>query len=291
MEKYLIATSSTCDIEREWLDAHHVPVISYSFEIDGKVYKDDCREETRRKFYSSMREGKLPNTSQINSYAYYEFFKDLIEDGDAVIFVDMDRAISNSYANSLAAAEMIREEFPEAELHIMDTSCITMGLAFLIRKLVGLKESGAAKQEVIDWCDQNAKKIAHRFMVDDLQWLRKGGRLSNASAIVGSLLSIKPLIYLPEDGTLVAYEKVRGRKKALRTLLESVIRDVGEAEDMEFIVGHSDTPEEGEAWRETVKEQFPRAKSVELMELGPTIGSHIGPGFISIVYLAKERRP
>ena len=81
MGNYVIATSSTCDIEREWLDAHHVPVISYSFEIDGQIYKDDCREATRRRFYSTMREGKLPNTSQINSYAYYEFFKDLIEDG------------------------------------------------------------------------------------------------------------------------------------------------------------------------------------------------------------------
>lgn len=291
MGNYVIATSSTCDIEREWLDAHHVPVISYSFEIDGQIYKDDCREATRRRFYSTMREGKLPNTSQINSYAYYEFFKDLIEDGEAVVFVDMDRAISNSYANSLAAADMIRDEYPDAQLYIMDTSCITMGLAFLIKKLVAMKENGASKEEVMDWCSSNAKKIAHRFMVDDLQWLRKGGRLSNASAIVGSLLSIKPLIYLPEDGSLVAYEKVRGRKKALRTLLDSVIRDVGEAEGMEFIVGHSDTPEEGEAWKQTVMEQFPKAKSVELMELGPTIGSHIGPGFISIVYLAEERRP
>ena len=266
-------------------------MISYSFEIDGQIYKDDCREATRRRFYSTMREGKLPNTSQINSYAYYEFFKDLIEDGEAVVFVDMDRAISNSYANSLAAADMIRDEYPDAQLYIMDTSCITMGLAFLIKKLVAMKENGASKEEVMDWCNNNAKKIAHRFMVDDLQWLRKGGRLSNASAIVGSLLSIKPLIYLPEDGSLVAYEKVRGRKKALRTLLDSVIRDVGEAEGMEFIVGHSDTPEEGEAWKQTVMEQFPKAKSVELMELGPTIGSHIGPGFISIVYLAEERRP
>ena len=152
MGNYVIATSSTCDIEREWLDAHHVPVISYSFEIDGQIYKDDCREATRRRFYSTMREGKLPNTSQINSYAYYEFFKDLIEDGEAVVFVDMDRAISNSYANSLAAADMIRDEYPDAQLYIMDTSCITMGLAFLIKKLVAMKENGASKEEVMDWC-------------------------------------------------------------------------------------------------------------------------------------------
>ena len=291
MDRYIIATASTCDLDRSWLEEHHIPVISYTFEIDGKIYRDDCRPETRRTFYSRMREGRLPNTSQINSYAYYEVFKDLVEDGETVIFVDMDRAISNSYANSIAAAEMIKEEYPEADLHIMDTRCITMGLAFLLKKMVAMKESGASAQEVIDWCETNCVKIAHRFMVDDLQWLRRGGRLSNASAIVGSLLSIKPLIYLPEDGKLVAYEKVRGRKKAIRTLLESVINDIGEAEGMELIVGHSDDPEEGQAWLEMVREQFPKAKSVELMELGPTIGAHVGPGFLSIVYLAEERRP
>ena len=291
MQNYVIATASTCDIDSSWLREHHIPFISYTFEIDGKIYRDDCRPETRRLFYSKMREGKLPNTSQINSYAYYEFFKDLIEEGDPVIFVDMDRAISNSYANSIVAADMIKEEYPDAELHIMDTSCITMGLALLVKNMVAMKESGAEKDEVIAWCEENAKKIAHRFMVDDLQWLRKGGRLSNASAIVGSLLSIKPLIYLPEDGTLVAYEKVRGRKKAIRTLLESAAADIGDAEGLDMIVGHSDEIEEGEAWKEMVMNQFPKAHSVELMELGPTIGSHVGPGFLSIVYLAEKRRP
>lgn len=291
MDRYIIATASTCDLDRSWLEEHRIPVISYTFEMDGKIYKDDCRPETRRAFYAKMREGILPNTSQINSYAYYEFFKDLIRGGDAVIFVDMDRAISNSYANSLAAADMVREEFPDAELHIMDTRCITMGLAFLLKKMVAMKESGASKDEVIAWCEENATKIAHRFMVDDLQWMRKGGRLSNASAIVGTLLSIKPLIYLPEDGTLVAYEKVRGRKKAVRTMLDSVIADIGDGAGLDLIVGHSDTPEEGLEWLETVKEHFPKANSVELMELGPTIGSHVGPGFLSIVYLAEKRRP
>jgi DegV family protein with EDD domain len=214
----------------------------------------------------------------------------MIEDGDAVVFVDMDRAISNSYANSLAAADMIREEFPDAKLFIMDTSCITMGLAFLIKKLVAMKENGASMEEVIDWCNANCRKIAHRFMVDDLQWLRRGGRLSNASAIVGSLLSIKPLIYLPEDGKLVAYEKVRGRKKAISRLLESTEKDIGDTTGKQIILSHSDCEEDGLKWLQTVQERYPAAE-VTLQELGPVIGSHIGPGFLSIVYLADKRIP
>ena len=126
-------------------------------------------------------------------------------------------------------------------------------------------------------------------MIDDLQWLRRGGRLSNASAIVGSLLSIKPLIYLNDDGMLVAYDKIRGRKKAIAALLESTKKDLGDGAGKDIIVGHSDDPEVGEKWKRLVEEQYPNANSVTLMELGPTIACHVGPGFLSIVYLCDHR--
>lgn len=290
MSEFIIATASTCDIDREWLDTHDVPVISYTFEIDGTVYTDDCREETRRTFWSLMREGKTPNTSQINSYVYFEFFKELLSEGKPVIFADMDRAISNSYSNSLAAADLVRREMPDAELVVLDTRCITMGLSLLVKNMVAMKEAGASFEEVTAWARENGPKTAHRFMVDDLQWLRRGGRLSNAEAVVGSLLSIKPLICLDEEGRLVAYEKVRGRKKAVRTLLESAAEEIGTGSGLQVIVGHSDIPEEGEEWKQMVTEQFPDAKSVELMELGPVIGAHVGPGFLSIVYIADQRK-
>lgn len=290
MENFILATASTCDIDREWLDTHHVPFIPYTFEIDGKVYEDDCREETRRLFYKAMRDGKTPNTSQITTYAYYDFFKKLLQEGRPVVFADMDRAISNSFANSVTAAEQIREKYPDAELYIIDTRSITMGLCLLVRKLAELRDSGASAKEAFEFGEANGRKIAHRFLVDDLQWLRKGGRLSNASAVVGTLLMIKPLIYLPEDGTLVAWEKVHGKKKAVRELLQSVIKDVGDGKGIDFMVGHSDCLQEGEEWKKLVEENLPGAASVSLMELGPVIGSHVGPGFLSIAYFAEERR-
>ena len=224
MKDYVIATASTCDLDQAWLQEHNVPVISYTFEIEGSVSEDNCTDAAKRKIFKAMRDGIFPNTSQITTYAYYEFFRNLAEDGKTVIFLDMDKAISSSYGNSLNALEQLKEEMPAADVRIIDTRCITIGLGLLVRKAVAMKEDGKTADEVTAWIEANKMKIAHRFMIDDLQWLRHGGRLSNASAIVGSLLSIKPLIYLPEDGSLVAYEKVRGRKKAVRTLLESVIR-------------------------------------------------------------------
>lgn len=290
MSDYVIATASTCDLDRNWLDEHNIPLISYTFEIDGKVYVDDCRAETRHIIYKEMREGKMPNTSQITTYNYYEFFRKLLSGGKSVIFADMDRAISSSFFNSTRAAEQIREEMPDADLYIMDTRCITTGLGFLIRHMTALKEEGKSKEEVIAWGENNKLKIAHRFMVDDLQWLRKGGRLSNAASIVGSLLSIKPLIYLPDDGSLVAYEKVRGRKKAIHKLLESTEKDIGDTVGKEIVLSHSDCEEDGKMWLQTVQERYPAA-NVTLQELGPVIGSHIGPGFLSIVYLTDKRMP
>ncbi len=290
MDQFILATASTCDMDAGWLDEHNIPFISYTFEIDGQVYQDDCREDTKRLFYQAMREGKTPNTSQITTYAYYDFFKKLLKEGKPVVFADMDRAISNSYANSLAAAEQIREKYPDAQLYIIDTRCITMGLSLLLKKLCEMRDNGASAEETYRWGEENGRKVAHRFLVDDLQWLRKGGRLSNASAIVGTLLSIKPLIYLPEDGTLVAYEKAHGKKKGIRELLDSAAKDVKDGKGMEFIVGHSGSPAEGAEWKALVAERFPEAASIDLMELGPVIGAHVGPGFLSIVYFTDERK-
>ena len=289
MRDFIIATASTCDIDRDWLDDHEIPVISYTFTVDGKIYIDDCRDATRRAIYQAMREGKQPNTSQITTYSYYEFFKKLLSEGKPVVFVDMDKSISASYNNSIHAKEMIEEEMPEAKLVILDTRSITMGLAFLLKHMIAYADQGKSFDEVVAWANTNAVKISHRFMIDDLQWLRRGGRLSNASAIVGSLLSIKPLIYLNDDGLLVAYDKVRGRKKAIASLLESTKKDLGDGAGKDIIVGHSDDPEEGEKWKQLVEEQYPNANSVTLMELGPTIACLVGPGFLSIVYLCDHR--
>ena len=289
MKDFIIATASTCDLDRDWLDSHNVPVISYTFTVDGKIYIDDCRETTKRAIYAAMREGKQPNTSQITTYNYYEFFKKLLSTGKPVVFVDMDKTISASYNNSIHASEMIAEEMPDAKLVIMDTRCITMGLAFLLTHMVALAEQGKSFEEVVAWGNANAIKISHRFMIDDLQWLRRGGRLSNASAIVGSLLSIKPLIYLDDEGSLIAYDKVRGRKKAIAAMLASTEKDLGDGTGKDIIVGHSDDPEEGEKWKQMVEEKYPNANSVTMMELGSTIACHVGPGFLSIVYLCDHR--
>lgn len=283
MEDFIIATASTCDMDKEWLDANNIPMISYTFEVNEKVYIDDCKAKTKHALFHEMREGHQPKTSQITAYAYYEFFKELLQKNKNVLFLDMDRALSSSYFNSQRAYEDIQEEFPDNNLLIIDTRCVTFGLALLIKKAVSLKNEGKSIEEVHAWIEENKLRFSHRFLIDDLEWLRRGGRLSNASAIIGSLLSIKPLIYIDDEGKLIAFSKVRGKKKAMKELLASCDHDLDPANAKEFIVGHSDNLEEAEKLRDMVAEKYPGSE-ISICELGPVIGCHTGPGFLAIAY-------
>ena len=165
MEDFIIATASTCDADREWLEENNIPMISYTFEVNEKVYIDDCRAETKHALFHEMREGHQPKTSQITAYAYYEFFKELLEKNKNILFLDMDKALSSSYFNSQRAYEDIQEEFPDNNLVIVDTRCVTMGLTFLLKKAVALKNEGKSMDEVDTWIENNKVRISHRFLV------------------------------------------------------------------------------------------------------------------------------
>lgn len=286
MEDFIIATVSTCDADSKWLEENNIPMISYTFQINDKVYIDDCKEETKHTLFKEMREGHQPNTSQITAYAYYEFFKELLEKNNNIIFLDMDKALSSSYFNSQRAYEDIKDEYQDNNLVIIDTRCVTFGLTLLLEKVVELKKQGKSMPEVIDWIESNKMKISHRFVVDDLEWLRRGGRLSNASAMVGSLLSIKPLIYINDEGKLVSFDKVRGKRKAIKELIASCEHDLTDAKGKDFIVGHSDDLEEAKKLVDLLVDKYPTMNSIKIQELGPVIGCHVGPGFLAIVYFS-----
>ncbi len=225
MKDYIIATSSTSDLTREYLEAHSIPFISYSYTINETVYQDECSDSTKADVYQRMRDGDRLKTSTINVYEYQEFFCSLLSQGKDVIYLDMSQKMSSSYNNSLLAAEQAREEFPDRKLYVMDTLCISGGLGMLVQSMVKLMEQGADFDEVIKWGEENKLRIAHRFTVDDLNYLKEGGRVSNAAALIGSVLGIKPVLYVPDEGTLEVVKKVRGRKASLKTILESIESD------------------------------------------------------------------
>ncbi|MBR4445132.1 MAG: DegV family protein [Solobacterium sp.] len=290
MNDFILATVSTSDLPRKWLDEHNIPFLPYTFVIDETIYEDDCREETRQRVFEAMRAGKIPSTSQIPEFTYEEFFRSLLDSGKDVLFLDMARAISSSINNCEEAIRRVAKDYPEQRLVFLDSFCITGGLAILIEKMTALKESGASLDEVYAFGEDLKDKIIHRFMCDDLQWLRRGGRLSNASAIVGTLLSIKPLIYVRHDGTLFALEKVRGRKKALHRLVDSMQEEMDPDHlPEEMWIWHADCAEDAQDMAAYMKEKYPTVKEVHIHTEGPVIGTHVGPGFFAVLFIGKGR--
>ena len=288
---YIIATASTCDLTREYLEEHHIPFISYSYVMDDKDYEDDCRDATRTETYRMMREGKVLSTSAINMYTYREFFEGIIKDDNkTVLFLDMTRPLSSSYRYCDEAIEDLKEDYPDSNIINVDTRCVSGGLGLLVRNAIKHYEAGMSKDDMLSWIEENKLKIAHRFTVDDLNWLKRGGRVSNASALVGTLLSIKPVLYVPDEGTLVAANKVRGRKMALNAIIESIKSDPIEGDEPVFLINHADCLADAEYVRDRIMEKYPKAK-IEITQLGVVIGAHCGPGLFAIFYVTDARRP
>ncbi|WP_164919098.1 MULTISPECIES: DegV family protein [Acutalibacteraceae] len=291
MADYVIAAASTADLPREFFEEHDVPLISYSFMLGDKICEDDCREKSREEMYRQMRQGAILTTSMINVLTYYEFFKKLMDTGKDVIFLDMSRELSHSYVTAGEAAERIRKEYPNRRFYQMDTRCVSGGLGLLVINLVRLRDEGKSFDEVIAWGEANKLKIIHRFTVDDLNYLKRGGRVSNASALVGSLLSIKPVLYVSDEGKLVVASKVRGRKAALLTILNRMKEDLVSPDGQEIHILHADCLADAELMRDKILETFPTVGKVVITSLGVVIGAHCGPGLFTIFYFGDKRCP
>lgn len=294
MADYIIATSSTSDLPRTWLEKHNIPFIPYTYTVGDKLFEDDCREESRDAVYAGMRRGDRLKTSMINEFAYYDFFKSLLDTGKDVIFLDMSQKMSVSYNNANKAADAVRQEYPERKLYVMDTLCISGGLGLLVEHMTERMEAGMGYDEVIAWGEANKLKIAHRFTVDDLNYLKAGGRVSNAAALVGSVLSIKPVLYVPDRGTLDVAKKVRGRKAALNAILDGVLHDLSLVEDptgLRVHILHADCRADAETVRDGIRAAYPQLGEITITGLGVVIGAHCGPGLLTVFYLCNGRTP
>lgn len=292
MRKYTIATSSTCDLPRTYLDEHNIPFISYTYTIGDQLFEDDCREESRQKVYEGMRQGDRLKTSMINQYAYYDFFKSILDQGNDLIFLDMSQKMSASFSNANKAVEMAKADYPDRNIYMMDTRCISGGLGLLVQNMVRRMEAGMSYEDVIQWGEENKLKIAHRFTVDDLNYLKEGGRCSTPAALVGSLLSVKPVLYVPDGGTLDVAKKVRGRKKSLDAIYASVKSDLSEVDTkgLEIHILQADCRKDAEYVRDLILADFPDVGEITITSLGVVIGAHCGPGLFTIFYLCNGRR-
>ena len=289
---FKITTDSTADLPAEYLKEHNIGCMPISYIMDGVTYGRE-RELDWKEFYAMMRnEGKMPTTSQINPAEAKEYFEEFVKTDKEILHIAFSSGLSGTYNNVCIAAQEVMEEHPDCRIVVLDSLCASLGEGLFVHKAVNLRNAGKTLDETADWLKENTQNFVHVFTVDDLFHLHRGGRVSRAAAIVGTLVSIKPKLHVDSEGHLIVIGKVRGRKKALNALVDYMEEKMGkrlqENRDDCVFISHGDALEDAEYVRDQVRERFGMEHFL-INHIGPTIGAHSGPGTIALFFLGESR--
>ncbi len=291
MSTFKLITDSTADLPQEFLDKYDIGCLKLTYSLDGQTYGGTGEDLDWKEFYRLMREeGKLPTTSQINPEEFKDYFENVLKEYNEILYLAFSSGLSGTYNSAVIAAEMVREEHPDCHIRVVDSLCASLGEGLFVYKAQMLKEQGKSMDEVADWLEERIQNFVHVFTVDDLYHLHRGGRVSKTTAIIGTLAGIKPILHVDCEGHLVALSKVRGRKKSLMSLvdlMETKIKDYAEGNDM-VMISHGDAFEDAEFVKEEIQKRF-GIKNFLINNIGPTIGSHSGPGTIALFFMGTER--
>ena len=288
-----IVTDSCCNLLEDMIDDFGIHVLPLTFMVDGEdeVYQSYLKGERTdlKQFYTMMREGKVFKTSLPNLAESEALFRDLLGSGRDVLYIAFSSGLSGTYqALSLMAAQL-QEEFPERRIHVVDSLAASGGQGLLVWYAVQHARAGESIDQVRDWLEENKLHLAHWFTVDDLMFLFRGGRVSKTAAWAGTLLNIKPVLHVDDEGHLIPMEKVRGRKKSLNALIDHMEKSANKpiSDQMVFIT-HGDCIEDAEYVAAKIKERF-GVKEVVINYVDPVIGAHSGPGTMALFFLADKR--
>lgn len=289
MNDYKIFTDSTCDIKpeklREW-GVGFFPLVFYFTDDEADVINDT--DMPAKEFYDEMRKGRAAKTAGANIEIIKESFREALSEGKDILYLGFSSAMSTTYNSGVMAAEEMREEFPGRKIYTVDTLAQSAGQGLLIKLTADRKNNGCTIEEARDFAEEHKLHIAHWFSVDDLQYLKRGGRLSAASAFMATVLNIKPVLHTDNNGCLVAMEKIRGRKQAIRRIIEKYGELALHPNEGPVFMCHSDDPEGIRFMEELLFENY-GIRADYIADVGPVIGSHIGPGTVSVFFETKER--
>lgn len=290
MSDYVIVTDSSADLPAELVQELEVEVLPLSFTIQGKSYRNypDGREMELRSFYQMLRAGEMATTSAVNVADYTARLEPLLQSGKDVLVLAFSSGLSTTYQSSVIAVEELREKYPGRKLFTVDTLCASMGQGLLVWLAVQEKRKGASIEAVRDWVEANKLHLCHWFTVDDLHFLKRGGRVSAATAVVGSMLSIKPVLHVDNEGHLINMSKARGRGASLTALVDRMERTAIDPAGQTVFLSHGDCLADAQKVAGEVKRRM-GVKEVVLNDIGPVIGAHAGPGTVALFFLGTER--
>lgn len=289
MSEFKIITNTTADLPLDYIKENQLGLMVFNYTIQGETYSKG-HELDWKEFYAKMREGYMPTTSQVNPQECREYLEEYLKETDKLLYICFSSGLSGTYGSACIAADLTMEEHPGCEIRVIDSKCASMGEGLLVHKAVQLQKEGKSMEEVAAWVVENVPHLVHIFTVDDLNHLYRGGRVSRTAAVVGTMVGIKPVLHVDDEGHLIPISKVRGRKKSLNALVDYMEKKMGkyrENNDIVFI-SHGDALEDAEFVRDTVKERF-GIDSFMINHIGPTIGAHSGPGTIALFFMGESR--
>ncbi len=288
MNNYVIFTDSACDIAPELLAKWGVEYLSLTFSFEGEDKEYGNGDMPVVDFYNKMREGGVAKTSAINGEAFRNAFEKYLKDGKDLIYLGFSSGLSATYASAKFAAEELTKEYPERKIITVDSLAASAGFGLLLYLAAREKENGASIEEVAEFAEKTKLKICHWFTVDDLKYLKRGGRVSPAVALVGTVLGIKPILHVDNEGHLIKKSTVRGRKASINALADK-FEDLAEnTKGGTVYISHGDCDDDVKLLVNIFKERY--GVNIELVTyVGPVIGAHSGPGTIAIFFVGKER--
>lgn len=287
MKDFIITTDSTVDMPKEYLEDNKNPVLSLSYIIEGKTY-EDMKGLAIDEFYEKIRQGAMPTTSQVNPDQVKKVFEPILKEGKDILHIAFSSGLSGSYNSARIMGEELSEQYPDAKIIVIDSLCASMGEGFILYKANEMKKNGKSIDEIAEWIRANILKICHVIAVDDLFHLQRGGRVSKATAIVGSVVNIKPILHVDETGKLIPIGKVRGRKKSLTDLVDRMEVQAKGVENDIVMISHSDCYEDAKSVANQITERF-GIQNIMIHSIGTVIGSHTGIGTVALFFVGNKR--
>jgi len=290
MRDFYITTDSNSDLPQEYIETLKTVIIPQYYSFADVVYGDELNMAPAE-FYTRMKNGELPQSQANNPAVIEEKFRSILEQGADIIHIAFSSALSSSYNNVCMVANELREQYPEAKITVVDTLTVSLGESIMVIRANELKEQGASYEEIVEAMEEMKSHINAQFTVDDLFHLQRGGRVSKTNAVVGTVLSLKPSMFVNADGALTASGTVRGRKKSIQGMIDRMKETLDDTTDYTLPVGivHANCLEDARTLAEKVKAETEYTKVI-INDISPSIGTHTGPGAMGLLYYGAKRK-
>lgn len=288
MKEYIIMTDSACDMGTEALSEWGVPFQSLTFRFDGSDREYTDRDIPTAEFYAKMRAGSVAKTAAVNSESFISIFEGALKEGLDVLYLGFSSGLSTTFNSARLASLDLKERYPDRTVRVVDTLSASAGFGLLVYLAVQKKNAGASLDEVADYIEATKWKLCHWFTVDDLVYLKRGGRISSTAAFVGNVLGIKPVLHMDNEGHLINMFKVRGRKTAVAALADQYGKLAEDLSGGTVFISHADCTPDVEELKNLLSTRYGATVQI-VTSVGPVIGAHSGPGTLALFFIGKER--